>query len=156
MKEQGVYFPIFINMAGKKVIIYGGGTIAARRAAGLLKFGARVELTAPLISGAVRDLKREYPKSLMIYERPYDGVIPAVDFVFSAVDERQVDQAIYKACKEKGIPVNIASDRSLCDFYFPALAEWEDVVIGISSGGRDKRKVKWIAQKIRKFLEEIV
>lgn len=155
MKEQGIYFPIFINMAGKKVIIYGGGTIAFRRATALLLYGARVKLFAPAVSDGVKALKKQYPDSIRIYKRPYDGTIPEVDFVFSAIDDKQTDLAIYQACKEKGIPVNIASNRSMCDFYFPALVRWEDIVIGISSGGRDTKKAKLVAQKIREFVEGI-
>ena len=48
------YFPIFINMEGKKIQVFGGGKIAARRVLTLLQFGARVQVTAPEISETLK------------------------------------------------------------------------------------------------------
>lgn len=148
-------FPLFVSMAGKKIIIYGGGTVAERRTAALLKFGAKIQLFAPEIKETVRRLQVNYPESLKLYEQSYKRGIPEADYVLSATNHREVDQAIYEECKERKIPVNIASDQSLCDFYFPALAEWENVVIGISSNGKNHRKVKWMAEKIREYLRGV-
>ena len=44
------YFPIFINMNQKQAVVFGGGTIASRRAKALLEFGAKVQIVAPEIS----------------------------------------------------------------------------------------------------------
>lgn len=152
MGKGNRYFPVFIDLTDKECIVYGGGTIAYRRVSGLLRFGAKVTVYAPDIKEELRKLWKTYPQTLTLCEQPYQYGIPKADFVFSCVDDRGVDMAIYEECRKKGVPVNIASDQSMCDFYFPALVETEDIVIGISSGGRDHKKVREIAGKLREWI----
>ena len=51
-------------------------------------------------------------------------------------------------CRKRGIPVNVADDKTLCDFYFPALVLTDDVVIGIGSGGENPGRVKEVRKRI--------
>ena len=98
----------------------------------------------------LKELKEKYPDTLTILPRAYEaGDEDGFKVVLSAVDEALVDQAIYEACKEKNIPVNIASDMTKNDFFFPALICDDDMVIGVCSGGRDHKKVARISQLIR-------
>ena len=101
-------------------------------------------------------MQRTYGEDRLILEKKnfVPGSIPAEGllFVLSATDDRETDRSVYEECKEKGIPVNIASDQTMCDFQFPALIQQEDLVIGVNSGGRDHRKVRRISEKIRKWI----
>lgn len=38
------YFPMFIDISGKKILVVGGGSIALRRVRTLLKFGADIKV----------------------------------------------------------------------------------------------------------------
>lgn len=152
MEGEPGYFPIFIDLKEKECILYGGGAIAARRAEGLLRFGARVTVIAPRIGDGVEKLKQEYPERLKVKYACYQPGIPDGDFVFSCTDDLVADREIYRECKDRGIPVNIASDQSLCDFLFPALAEVDGLVVGISSGGRDHKKVRQFSRKLREWM----
>ena len=40
-------FPLFLDLAGRRVVVVGGGSVAARRVAALLDAGARVQVVAP-------------------------------------------------------------------------------------------------------------
>lgn len=148
------YFPIFIDLSKKKCIVYGGGAIAARRVSGLLRFGAQVTVYAPRLGEGVRELLLMYPEMLTLREQPYRPGIPDADFVFSCTDDRGVDAAVYEECRARKIPVNIASDQSMCDFYFPALVEQEDMVIGICSGGKNHGKVRKLAARLREWIQD--
>ena len=149
------YFPLFVDLQDKPVALYGAGQIAARRLRGLLRFGARVTVTAPEIGGPVRELAREYENQVQLVAQRYQpGGIPDVMLVLSATNDPQTDWQIYEECRAKGIPVNIASDQSLCDFYFPALVEQDGIVAGISSGGADHKRVRQVSAAIRAVLAE--
>lgn len=146
------YFPMFISITGKQFVVYGGGTIAARRVAGLLRFGAKVRVIAPKLSEELVQLQERYKEQLILCRESYCPGIPDADYVLSCVDDRAVDEQIWRECREKKIPVNIASDQTKCDFFFPALVEQGDMVIGICSGGADHSAVRRLAQKIREVL----
>ena len=50
--------------------------------------------------------------------------------------------------------MNVADDKSLCDFYFPSVVMTEEAVIGINSGGEDPSRVKELRKKIQGFLHK--
>lgn len=147
------YFPLFVDLQDKPVALYGAGQIASRRLRGLLRFGARVTVTAPEISESVRELAQDYENQVQLNVQRYqpDSISDAV-LVLSATNDLETDRQIYAECRAKGIPVNIASDQSLCDFYFPALVEQDGIVAGISSGGADHKRVRQVSAAIREVL----
>lgn len=151
------YFPIFINLAGKNVWVYGAGQIALRRIAGLLRFGASVTVIAPQFREEICVLQEQRPHQITVLRRLYQwSEIPdgKVDFVLAATNDREVNARICRECKEKGIPVNNASDSSQCDFYFPALVEQGQLVIGVTSADGDHGKVARFCEKLRRRMQE--
>ncbi len=149
-------FPIFIDIRQKHILIFGAGTIAARRIAILLAHGAKVKAAAPQINEAVWQLKETYPGQLSISERAYRmGEIPAgTAFVLAATDSREVNACICQECRQKKIPVNNASDSSQCDFYFPAIAEHGNLAAGIVSTDGNHKKVAAFRRKLQQLMQE--
>lgn len=150
------YFPLFISMEQKHILLVGAGRIALRRARGLLGFGAVLTVAAPKIRDEFRELQEQYgEENLILIRREFvSGGIDGYDFVLAATDSRETDFAVCRECRAKGVPVNIASDQKLCDFQFPALIESDDVVIGVNSGGSDHKKVRSISADIRELLKK--
>ncbi len=148
------YFPLYVSMKGKRCQIYGGGPIAARRAGALLRFGAAVCVTAPKICDAIRQYRLRYPGQCQLREEEYRPGITEADFVLACTDNEKVQEEIYRECRSLGIPVNLASDQSKCDFFFPALVEQEELVIGVCSSGKDHSRVRRLAQRLRLWLAE--
>lgn len=146
------YFPLYISMKGKRCRIYGGGEIAARRAGALLRFGAAVLVIAPEICDTIRRYLVSYPGQLTILEKRYEPGIVEADFVLACTSDPAAEEAIFQECRRKGIPVNLASDQTKCDFFFPALAEHQGLVIGVCSGGRNHRRVGLAARRLRQWL----
>jgi len=147
-------FPVFIDIRKKRFVIFGAGTVAERRVRGLLRHGAAVTVVAPVIEAGFLQLAKEYPGQLHLERRVYrtgelsdDGA----DFVLAATDDADVNAAVCRECRHKEIPVNNASDRGMCDFYFPALVEPEGqgLVIGVSGTDGDHRKVARVSAALR-------
>ena len=53
------------------------------------------------------------------------------------------------------IPVNVSSDKSLCDFYFPGLAVKDDLVAGVTAGGMDHKRARAASEAIRGVVERL-
>ena len=144
------YFPMFIDLTDRKIFVAGGGRIARRRIEALVKFGADIHVTAPRVCPKIALLAGEGKIETALREyRPSD--LDGMDFAIAATDDREVNRAVYTECRKRGIPVNVADDKTLCDFYFPALVLTDDVVIGIGSGGESPGKVKEVRQRIEKL-----
>lgn len=145
------YFPMFIDLKDKKILVAGGGSIALRRVRTLLKFGADVRIVAPRLCEELTQLEEE--GEITVELREYrTGDIDGAEIVLAATDNHEVNRRIWEECRAAGITVNTADDRKLCDFYFPSVVMTDDTVIGINCGGMDHAKVKETRKKIEKTL----
>ncbi len=150
------YFPLFINLAQKRFIVFGAGSIAARRITKLLRYGANAVVIAPHIHVQVKQLAAKYPKQLILQERAYEqGELCAeeADYVLAATDDLAVNTQIAAECRKKKILVNHISDRRQCDFYFPALVEQEHFVLGIISTDGNHSSVAKVSAKLRQHID---
>ncbi|KAA8501833.1 bifunctional precorrin-2 dehydrogenase/sirohydrochlorin ferrochelatase [Mediterraneibacter catenae] len=147
------YFPMFIDLTDKKILVAGGGTIALRRIRTLLKFRADIRVIAPELCEELAQL--EEGGKIAAERREYcTPDIDGVQIVLAATDDHEVNRRIWEECRAAGVTVNVADDRSLCDFYFPSIVMTEDTVIGINCGGEDHAKVKETRIKIEEMFGE--
>ncbi|MCI8844080.1 MAG: bifunctional precorrin-2 dehydrogenase/sirohydrochlorin ferrochelatase [Oscillospiraceae bacterium] len=142
-------FPLYINLNGRKVLVYGGGTIAARRCRVLSGFGPQITVIAPEICPEIRAL----PGIVCREESFSEDHMPEAVLILAATGNRAVNQAIVAAARARGIPVNDASDQNACDFHFPAIALRDPLVVGINAGGKDHGLVARAAAAIRELLD---
>lgn len=150
-QEEKRYFPIFLCLEGKKILIVGAGKIAARRAKALLSFGAELWVVAPEFCAGMERLDR-LPGRLHCLRRKYqEEDLQGMDLVLAATDDASLNHEIAERCREKKIPVNNASCQADCDFFFPALLQEEGLTIGVCSGGNDHKKVARVCEKLRRF-----
>ena len=144
---------MFIDLTDKKILVAGGGTIALRRIRTLLKFRADIRVIAPELCEELAQLEEE--GKIAAERREYRTPdIDGVYIVLAATDDHEVNRRIWEECRAAGVTVNVADDRSLCDFYFPSIVMTEDTVIGINCGGEDHAKVKETRIKIEKMFGE--
>ena len=74
-------------------------------------------------------------------------------FVLAAAG-REVNETVVKDCRAAGIPVNDASCRENCDFYFPGIVKEGETVVGITAGGRDHKLAAALSGLVRRFMKE--
>ena len=142
------YFPAFVDLSGRRALVVGGGRIAARRVGTLVQFCPNVTVVAPDIHPDIAAL------DVAIEERAYrDGDLEGVDLVLACTDDADLNAAIAVRCRERGIPVNVASDRKLCDFLFPGVARRDSLVVGVTAGGDDHALAKRVTGEIREYLQ---
>ena len=152
------YFPMFVDIHNYHILVVGGGKIALRRIRTLMQFQPMISVIAPEICEELEEMEQQ--GQLIVYKKRYEPDDlsekgeKSVNMVLAATDDKIVNYSIWKECKKKNILVNVANDRSLCDFYFPSVVMNEDVVVGINSGGKKPSVVKMIRRKIESVLEK--
>lgn len=140
---------MFVDLSDKHVVVVGGGNIATRRAKTLLQFTRNVTVVAPQMTAELLEMGKAGIVRTQI--RP----VKRSDFdfayiVIAATNDWKLNEEIYRICKEQGIYVNVADDKSRCDFYFPAIYMKDELVVGITANGLDHKK----ARKVRVAIEE--
>ena len=143
------YFPFFINVSDKNILIAGAGKTAFRKAEILLSFGCRLTVVSPEIKENFSIFEKNYPNSVTIINRQFrDTDIDGVFVVIAATDNPDVNSRISALCRERNIPVNVVDYPDLCTFIFPSIVKQEDLVCGISSGGKSPVITQYIKNLI--------
>ena len=141
-------FPLFLDLNGKRVVLVGGGTIAARRIGTLRMFGCQIVVVSPELKCSA--------EGLTWLQRPYqDGDLEGACLAIAATNDRQVNHQVGQDAQALGIPVSVADCEAECTFYFPAVCTGEDLIAGVVSTGKDHHKTARAAKAIRRVLEEL-
>lgn len=141
------------------MLVIGAGSIATGRAKTLCRFGAKLHVVAEDFSPGMRELadRGEITASvrkLDVKDTEDTELFRDTHMVFTATDDRALNEAVTRACRARGILVNNAQDSTQCDFYFPAIMEDGELVLGLAGDGTDHKKVRSVAARIRELLSE--
>ena len=141
------YYPVFLDLKDRPVLVVGAGRVALRKTRGLLEAGARVTVVAPewdpeFDSLPVRLVRRRFRA----------GDLGNCALVFAATDDRLTNHRIGIAARGKGLFANIADSAEECHFLVPARVQRGSLQIAISTGGENPR----LSAELRAKLDEIL
>ena len=153
MNRKHKYFPLFVSLEEKEILVVGGGTIASRRIRALLPFGGRLTVIAPEVSDFVKEAAAE-GQMVWKQEAYTREALRYADLVLACTDDPELNGEIYSVCKCLGIPVNVCSDRRKCDFYFPGIYMHDEVVVGITASGLNHKRARKVRVAIQEAMEE--
>lgn len=143
------YYPLYLEMTGRRCLVIGGGAVAERKIAGLLEAGAEVTVISPDVTETISRWSKN--DSIDLKPRPYRaGDLAGRELVFVATDDSEVNAAVYQEGKSRGVWVNSADDPAHCDFILPSVLRRGDLTVAVSSGGHSPA----LARTIREELEE--
>jgi uroporphyrin-III C-methyltransferase/precorrin-2 dehydrogenase/sirohydrochlorin ferrochelatase len=153
------YYPAFMNLTGRPVLLVGGGEPAARKLRLLLKAGARVTAVAPRITTEIAELAETGAKtgaktgSVTLRRRRFRPAdLEGQGLVIGATGLPEVDAEVSRAAEAAGLAVNIVDRPELSTFITPAIVDRDPVVIGISTGGA----APVLARRIRATIEALL
>jgi precorrin-2 dehydrogenase / sirohydrochlorin ferrochelatase len=152
MKDMAKY-PIFLELGGRRVVIVGGGAVAARKAEVILKAGARLVVVAERIDEALRGLCEGTGVEL-IESRYSKKYLAEATLAIAATDNAKLNSQIYKDCQQLEILCNVVDSPELCDFFVPAVVKRGDLQIAIGTEGRSPAYAGHIRKKLEKIFTE--
>ncbi|MCC2110994.1 MAG: siroheme synthase, partial [Hyphomicrobiales bacterium] len=145
------HLPIFLDVRNKRVIVGGGGTLAARKAEMVLRAGARVTIHAPEIGAEVKALVRHDHMNHVAAE-PTAADLQGTALVYAASEDTEADDRLFQLARAAGVLANIADTPEKCDFIMPAILDRDPMVIAISSSGSSPI----LARIIKARLESVI
>jgi len=145
------YLPIFLDVRGQPCLVVGGGDVAARKCALLLRAGARVTVQAPSLS---RAFDADLAAARITHEatRFQDEDTAEYALLVAATDDDAVNRAVAAAAHARRIPVNVVDQPTLCSFIMPSIIERAPVTVAVSSGGASPV----LARLLRARLESLI
>jgi uroporphyrin-III C-methyltransferase / precorrin-2 dehydrogenase / sirohydrochlorin ferrochelatase len=145
------YYPAFFDLTAQKVLLVGGGEVAARKLAQLLRSGAKVTLVAPEVLPELRLQAAAGTISVALREFVPDD-LDGARLVIVATSRRAVNRWIAALSEARGIPVNVVDDRAASRFIVPAVIDRDPVLVAISTGGASPV----LARRLRERLEALI
>jgi siroheme synthase-like protein len=139
------WYPVFLDLAGRTVLVAGAGNVALRKTRGLVDVGASVTVVAPEHLPEFEGL----PVRLMRRRFRASDLAGAV-LVFAATDDRAVNRRIGALARERGVFVNVADSAEECGFLTPARVSRGNVQIAIATGGTNPRVSAQVRRRIEK------
>ena len=149
MNKKGhspAYYPVFLDIDGKKCVVVGGGQVALRKVTTLLDKGAKVEVISPELCPELA-VNREISISRRAYR---DGDLNGAFIAVVATDNRETNHQIAREGRSRGVLVNVVDDAEYSDFILPALVHRGDITIAVSTAGKSPA----LARKLRIRLEK--
>jgi uroporphyrin-III C-methyltransferase/precorrin-2 dehydrogenase/sirohydrochlorin ferrochelatase len=144
-------YPLMLDVRGKRVVVVGGGPVAARRTAGLVEAGAHVVVVAPWVCEDLRDLADRG----RVDWRPNEygtGDLDGAWLVHTATGDRGVDDVVAADAEAGRMWCVRADDAEATAAATPAVARVSDVTIAVHGGG-DPRRSRALRDAVQLLLE---
>jgi precorrin-2 dehydrogenase/sirohydrochlorin ferrochelatase len=144
------YFPVFLDLRGRRCLVVGGGPVGERKVRDLLACGAAVTLISPTLTDGLAGLVSE--GRLHHRGRPFrrSDVLDCA-LVIAATGVATTDARVAREARRRRALVNTVDRPQHCDFIVPAVLRRGELQIAVSSGGRSPA----LAREIRKCLEPL-
>ena len=144
-----LYYPIFLNVQGKKCVVIGGGTVALRKVKTLLDGGAEVIVISPKPHPDIARHSRE--RTIHLIRREYEaGDLKEAVIAIACTDLKKINRRVVAEAKKAGVLINVADDPKLSDFIIPSFFRRGDLTLAVSTSGTSPA----LARKIRTTLQK--
>jgi precorrin-2 dehydrogenase/sirohydrochlorin ferrochelatase len=143
-----VYYPIFLNLRGKKCVVIGGGHVALRKVKMLLEGGANVFVISRTSHPEITKLSKR--KTIHLIQRDYKaGDLKNAVITLACTDVKEVNRKVAVEAKKVDALVNVADDPDRSDFITPSFFKRGNLMVAVSTAGVSPA----LARKIRTKLE---
>jgi precorrin-2 dehydrogenase/sirohydrochlorin ferrochelatase len=143
------FYPICLDLEGRRCVVVGGGRVAERKVLGLLSCSAQVSVISPELTDEL--LRRHDDSSIRWINREYrTGDLQQAFLVIAATDNEETQKQVYEEAATHNLLVNVADVPQRCNFILPATVRQGDLIVAISTAGKSPA----LARKLRIELEK--
>ena len=151
MSKNYPYYPIYLDIENRDVVIIGGGNVCARKAETMMKYGARVTIVSPEFTEEI--VKWAEEGCLRLERKPYDpSDLDGANIVIASTDIQSVNEQIAADCRARRIPVNVVDVTPLCEFIVPAIIETGSIQIAVSTGGKSPALARTLKEDLQRSI----
>lgn len=143
------YYPVAINLKSKQAVVIGGGSVAERKALGLLKAGAVVRLVSPT---ATRKLQRLAKAKRLIWYRgkAQKRHISKAQIIIAATDDPVLNKNISQWASKGNILVNVVDRPASSNFISLAVFRKSKAIVAVYTDGKNPV----LSRDLKNFLKE--
>ena len=129
------YLSFNLQIADRKILVIGGGTVATRKVTTILAAGAALTVISPTLTYALQQLRDD--GRIGHFPRPYRaGDLAGAFLAIAATNDRGVNQAVAAEAASLGMLVEITDNPAAGNVTSPAVIRQGDLAIAISTNNR--------------------
>lgn len=150
-QHNGIHINLFLS--GRPCLVVGGGKVATRKIEMLLEAGAKVSVVSPEVCGGLGKLIEE--GKVTHTARKFEGHdITGAMIVYAATNSRGINRKVLETCREAGVLCCcVDGNWSDGDFTTPAMTQYKNLMLSVSSGGNDCRHSKLVKNSLERHLK---
>jgi siroheme synthase-like protein len=131
------YYPVFLDLRGRRCVVVGGGTVAAAKCRELAHAGARVRVIASEPSPELRAVVSEEAERVELLERAYrDGDLAGTFLAFAERGDDGLLARVFAEAEARQVFCNAQDRLPYCSMIAPAVLRRGDLAVAISTAGR--------------------
>ena len=145
------YYPVFLDLKGRRCLVVGGGSVAERKTRMLLEHNALVTVISPALNQGLQQLAEQ--GAIQVVPRNFQSNdLRGAFLAIAATDDPITNAAVSDKGRKQRILINVVDDPKVSDFIVPSIVRRGDITIAISTAGKSPA----LARKIRTELDAIL
>ena len=129
------FFPVFLRLAGRRVLLVGAGPVGASKLQGLLDAGALITVVAPEIVADIQQAAAANAAAITLQKRAFEvSDLDGVWYVVAAATP-DVNRAVARAAEARQLFVNAVDDPPNATAYLGGVLRRGGVTVAISTDG---------------------
>ena len=146
------YFPFYIDLKKKSVLLIGGGEVAERKLDLLIKAEANVTVVSPETTPYILDIVEKNNIKIINEEYSSQYLDKKYSFVIAATNNEKLNKSIALDANKNNILVNVVDRPEICDFIFPSILERGDITVSVSTGGASPVLARMLRTKLETMI----
>lgn len=143
MPVDPVAYPVNLLLEGRRVLVVGGGAVAASKVRGLLAAGAVVHVVGREVGEELRGLPVTWEER--VYQR---GEVAGYRLAVACTDDPAANQAVFDDGEAAGVWVNAADDPDRCSYTLPARLDRGRLLVTVSTSGQSPALAGWLRDQL--------
>lgn len=145
------YYPIALDLARKRCLVVGGGSLATEKVEGLLVAGADISVVSPVVTPTIAYLAAG--NEITLHQRAYSANdLEEIYLAYGATEDRAENARVATDARRAGVIVNAVDDIPNCDFFAVSIVRRGDLQIAISTNGRSPAFARWVREYLDAWL----
>jgi len=129
------FYPVFLNLRGRRAVVIGGGAVAEQKVLGLIGAGAHVTVVSPETTSRLEALAAR--GEIDLRRRPYrPGDLAGAWLAIAGTDDRGANARVWAEAEREGVLLNAVDDLDHCSFIAPAIHREGDITVAVSTSGK--------------------
>jgi len=145
------FYPVFLNLRGRRAVVIGGGAVAEQKVLGLLAAGAHVTVVSPETTPRLAELAAA--GGIDLRRRPYrSGDLAGAWLAIAGTDDRAANAQVWAEAEREGVLLNAVDDLDHCSFIAPAIHREGDITIAVSTSGKSPALAARLRQRVARLV----